>query len=98
MYDSSTDYYRVLGVATNATPGDIKCSFNRLVKQFHPDKLHNNFNIRNNHDAAAHFKEIKLAYEVLSNGALRREYDTARQPMITYIAYICCNPFNVYRY
>ena len=64
------DYYEILGVGRDATPDDIKKAFRKLAMQCHPD--------RNPGDnaAEARFKEASEAYEVLSDAAKRRQYDT----------------------
>jgi molecular chaperone DnaJ len=63
------DHYEVLGVRRDATPEEIKSAFRRLAAQYHPD--------RNQSDPGAHerFKEINLAYQVLSDGNRRTMYD-----------------------
>lgn len=66
---SKKDYYEVLGVTNSASAADIKKSFRRLAMKYHPD--------RNPGDTAAEtsFKEVKEAYEVLSNDEKRAAYD-----------------------
>ena len=63
------DYYEVLGVARNASEADIKKAFRRLAMKYHPD--------RNAGDAGAEtkFKEVKLAYDVLTDAKKRSAYD-----------------------
>jgi len=63
------DYYEILEVARNASEADVKKAFRRLAMKHHPD--------RNTGDtgAEAKFKEIKLAYDVLSDAKKRSAYD-----------------------
>jgi molecular chaperone DnaJ len=65
---SKRDYYEVLGVGRQANEGDIKRSFRRLARQYHPD-------MNKSPDAEAKFKEINEAYEVLSDPEKRAAYD-----------------------
>lgn len=64
------DYYKVLGVAKNASVDDIKKAFRKLARKYHPDV--------NPGDKRSEekFKEINEAYEVLSDAEKRRKYDT----------------------
>ena len=66
------DYYKTLGVAKGASVDEIKKSYRKLARKYHPDA--------NEGDAKAEtrFKEISEAYSVLSDDKRRKEYDEAR--------------------
>ncbi|RJX75166.1 molecular chaperone DnaJ [Vibrio sinensis] len=66
---SKRDYYNVLGVSKGDSVKDIKKAYKKLAMKYHPDK--------NPGDATAEekFKEIKEAYEILTDEDKRREYD-----------------------
>ena len=63
------NYYDVLGVDKKATQAEIKEKYRKLARQYHPD-LH-----PNDEQAAAKFKEINEANEVLSDPEKRKKYD-----------------------
>jgi DnaJ-class molecular chaperone len=69
----STDYYRILGVPSDADPEKIKTAYRELAFQYHPDRN------EKNPDASEKMKQLNEAYAVLSNPAKRREYDSLRQ-------------------
>lgn len=64
------DYYDILNVSKDASQAEIKSSFRKLAKKYHPDLN------PNNKDAEQKFKQINEAYEVLSDQEKRRRYDT----------------------
>jgi molecular chaperone DnaJ len=68
MATTKRDYYEVLGVGRSASEDDIRKAYRRLALQFHPDR---------NKDAGApeQFKEVKEAYETLSDAEKRQLYD-----------------------
>lgn len=66
------DYYKILELPTTASLQDIKRSFRRLAHQYHPDKN------EGSHMAAAQFREIQEAYQVLSDPGKREAYHYQR--------------------
>ncbi|UII54931.1 molecular chaperone DnaJ [Cytobacillus spongiae] len=65
---SKRDYYEVLGVSKGASKDEIKKAYRKLSKQYHPD-------INKEADADVKFKEVKEAYEHLSDDQKRAHYD-----------------------
>ncbi|GAA2909444.1 molecular chaperone DnaJ [Microbacterium keratanolyticum] len=66
------DFYKTLGVDKNVTDADLKKTYRKLARKYHPDS--------NPGDAKAEatFKEISEAYAVLSDKEQRAEYDQIR--------------------
>lgn len=62
------DYYKTLGVARDATQDDIKKSYRKLARKYHPD-------VSKLPDAEAKFKELNEANAVLSDPEKRTAYD-----------------------
>ncbi|MBM4201323.1 MAG: molecular chaperone DnaJ [Gammaproteobacteria bacterium] len=69
------DYYKVMGLERTATPEDIKKTYRKLARKYHPD-------VSKESDAEEKFKEVAEAYEVLKDPEKRAAYDQlgAHQP------------------
>lgn len=63
------DYYKILNIEKTADKEQIRKSYRKLAKKYHPD-------VSKEANAEERFKEVKEAYEVLSDPAKRSEYDS----------------------
>ena len=63
------DYYKILGIDKSASLKDIKSSYRKLARKYHPDLN------PNDKDAKKKFQEINEANEVLSDPEKRKKYD-----------------------
>jgi hypothetical protein len=72
------NYYQVLGLEKNATQEEVKKAYKLYASKFHPDKQNEDkfFEER--------FKEIKEAYDILSDTERRHLYDSAFEPNNTH--------------
>ncbi|MGK2854683.1 MAG: molecular chaperone DnaJ [Microbacteriaceae bacterium] len=64
------DFYKELGVTSDADAKTIKSAYRKLASELHPDK---------NPDGAERFKAVSEAYSVLSDDAKKKEYDETRR-------------------
>ena len=62
------DYYKIMEVARDATQDEIKRSYRKLARKYHPD-------VSKEADAEVRFKELGEAYEVLKDAEKRAAYD-----------------------
>ncbi|XP_046655028.1 dnaJ homolog subfamily C member 30, mitochondrial-like [Daphnia pulicaria] len=68
------NHYKVLGISSKATQAEIKASFYKLSKLFHPDVSDQS------EETATKFRQITAAYEILGNLKLRKMYDRGLLP------------------
>lgn len=66
------DFYKTLGVSKDVGDADLKKTYRKLARKYHPDSN------QGDEKAEAKFKEISEAYSVLSDAEQRKEYDEIR--------------------
>jgi molecular chaperone DnaJ len=66
---SKRDYYEVLGLNRDASTDEIKKAFKKLAMKYHPDRNPDNPKAEDN------FKEVKEAYEILTDPQKKSAYD-----------------------
>ncbi len=83
MGDKKKNYYEMLGVPRNASIKEIKQAYHKIVRVYHPD-AGNGGEIPELKDLdVTHtriFKTVTLAYDILSDEKLRKEYDATLTP------------------
>ncbi|MDN5865554.1 MAG: DnaJ domain-containing protein, partial [Gammaproteobacteria bacterium] len=62
------DYYKVMGVARDVSPDELRRAYRKLARKYHPD-------VSKEADAENRFKEVAEAYEVLKDPDKRKAYD-----------------------
>ncbi|WP_018923708.1 molecular chaperone DnaJ [Salsuginibacillus kocurii] len=65
---SKRDFYEVLGVSQDASQDEIKKAYKKLARKYHPD-------VNQEEGAEDKFKEVKSAYDTLSDSQKRAHYD-----------------------
>lgn len=68
MAATNSDYYSLLGVSKSSSADEIKKAYRKLALQYHPDR-------NKTKEGEAKFKEITMAYEVLSDPQKKQTYD-----------------------
>lgn len=72
-FDSSVDYYAMMGVPPSSSADDIKRAFRDVALRCHPDRADGNQTLIDK------FKVASTAYAVLGDATVRAEYDEARK-------------------
>ncbi len=67
------DYYKILGVARQASAEEIKAAYRRLAKRYHPDV------VKGDKEKETYMYEIQEAYACLGDDGSRKKYDEAWQ-------------------
>lgn len=62
------DPYKILGISKSASPSEIQRAYRKLAVEYHPD-------VNKEPDAAEKFREVKAAYDILSDPKRRKTYD-----------------------
>jgi molecular chaperone DnaJ len=67
------DFYKILGLGKSASGDEIKKKYRSLARELHPDKT------KGDSALEERFKAVSEAYDILSDGKKRAEYDQARE-------------------
>ncbi|CAL1714761.1 unnamed protein product [Somion occarium] len=72
---TSRSFYDVLGIAQDASPDAVRKAYKRKILQTHPDKLPPNVSDYQRQKAEALFRDVRTAFDVLSDPAKRKVYN-----------------------
>ncbi len=70
----NANFYETLGIATSASPDDVRTAYRRLARKYHPDRY------EGRGDSADIMARINQAYAVLSDPHARSEYNALLRP------------------
>ena len=70
------DFYKILGIGKSASGDEIKKKYRSLARELHPDKTKGDSALEEK------FKAVSEAYDILSDGKKRAEYDQARDMFV----------------
>ncbi|NJM97902.1 MAG: J domain-containing protein [Phormidesmis sp. RL_2_1] len=73
------NHYETLGISPDASQAQVKKAYRKLAKQFHPDSKGGGQDQAPTHEKIA---QVNAAYEVLGDGAERRQYDAERRQKV----------------
>ena len=71
--NSSQDFYALLSISEGATDSEIRTAYRKTARKYHPDK------VGANEEALKTFHLLQIAYDVLSDPAIKELYDNARR-------------------
>ena len=66
--EGGKNYYDILNIDRNSTEDEIKKAYKRMALKYHPDR-------NTDKDAEDKFKEISIAYQILSDKDKKKKYD-----------------------
>ena len=80
------DYYRILGVSSEASPAEVTKAYRTLARRLHPD--------RNPGDTAAEerFKDVSAAYDIVGDAEKRKQYDEVRRLSVGGMPFTAAGP------
>ncbi len=87
-----TEYYDILGVKRDTSKSQIKKSYYKLAKKYHPDKAPED----KNEEYTKQFQKIGEAYEILSDDDKRKKYDQFGKDAVTGNDNSGMNPFDIF--
>lgn len=83
MKTLTPDFYKILNVSRGATQSEIKKSYFKMAKQYHPDMIPKDLPEAQKKEMAKKFQQIAEAWDVLGDEEKRKQYDMGQYNMET---------------